>query len=45
MLFFDGKCKLFDVSGDGYCCFEVVVVIYLIKGLEVKRIYDYEIGL
>lgn len=41
MLFFDGVCKLFDVSGNGYCRLEGVVVIYLIKRFVVKRIYVY----
>ncbi|XP_039571793.1 fatty acid synthase [Passer montanus] len=35
----DGACKAFDVSGDGYCRSEAVVVVLLMKRSMAKRIY------
>uniref|UniRef100_A0A8C4V2P9 Fatty acid synthase n=1 Tax=Falco tinnunculus TaxID=100819 RepID=A0A8C4V2P9_FALTI len=39
MLSPDGACKAFDVSGNGYCRSEAVVVILLTKRSMAKRIY------
>uniref|UniRef100_A0A8C3PVK3 Fatty acid synthase n=1 Tax=Chrysolophus pictus TaxID=9089 RepID=A0A8C3PVK3_CHRPC len=39
MLSPDGACKAFDVSGNGYCRSEAVVVVLLTKKSMAKRIY------
>ncbi|XP_039303879.1 fatty acid synthase [Solenopsis invicta] len=39
MLSQDGKCKAFDVSADGYVRAEAVVVIYLQKAKDARRVY------
>lgn len=39
MLAQDGKCKVFDVSGDGYVRAEAVVAIYLQKAKDARRVY------
>ncbi|XP_065591318.1 fatty acid synthase [Cyrtonyx montezumae] len=39
MLSPDGACKAFDVSGNGYCRSEAVVVVLLTKRSMAKRIY------
>ncbi|XP_039308272.1 fatty acid synthase [Solenopsis invicta] len=44
MLSQDGKCKAFDVSGDGYVRAEAVVAIYLQKAKDARRVYATVIG-
>ncbi|XP_011864122.1 PREDICTED: fatty acid synthase-like, partial [Vollenhovia emeryi] len=39
MLSQDGKCKVFDASGDGYVRAEAVVAIYLQKATDARRMY------
>ncbi|XP_018397404.1 PREDICTED: fatty acid synthase [Cyphomyrmex costatus] len=39
MLSQDGKCKAFDVSGDGYVRSEAIVAIYLQKAKDARRVY------
>ncbi|KAG5306378.1 FAS synthase, partial [Pseudoatta argentina] len=39
MLSQDGKCKSFDVSGNGYVRSEAVVAIYLQKAKDARRVY------
>lgn len=39
MLAKDGKCKAFDVAGDGYVRAEAVVAIYLQKAKDARRVY------
>ena len=41
MLSLDGACKSFDVSGNGSCCSEGVIAIFLKKRSVAKRIYRY----
>lgn len=35
----DGKCKSFDIAGDGYARAEAVVALYLQKATDARRIY------
>lgn len=41
MLSLDGACKSFDASGNGSCCSEGVIAIFLKKRSVAKRIYRY----